>query len=121
MAALARSCSVWQPARIWRLERERRRPPAAAPPAASALVIRAWTPWIILSVLVFVWGMPQTVRRGSTASRSPRIPVPGLHDLVQRVPPVVADAKPEAGDLRRQLAVGDRHRASSSRRSSPAW
>ena len=69
-------------------------------------------------MLVFVWGLPQTKAWLDSLSIA-RIPIPGLHNLVERVPPVVAAAKPEAGDLRPQLAVGDRHAASCSRRSSP--
>ena len=52
---------VWQPpATVWRPEHGDAadgRAEAARPP--TALVLRAWTPWIILSVLVFVWGLPQ--------------------------------------------------------------
>ncbi|MEJ5313790.1 MULTISPECIES: L-lactate permease [Anaerolinea] len=54
----------------------------------SRQVWRAWMPWIILTVLVFLWGIPQ-VRSFLDAWTLIRIPVPGLHGLVQRVPPVV--------------------------------
>ncbi|PYQ17704.1 MAG: lactate permease, partial [Acidobacteria bacterium] len=46
-------------------------------------------------VVVFVWGLPQTKALLDGISIL-RIPVPGLHNLVQRVPPVVAAPKPEA-------------------------
>ena len=56
-------------------------------------ILRAWLPWIILSVVVFVWGLPQTKAflDGFTLLK---IAVPGLDKLVLRVPPVVA--KPTA-------------------------
>jgi lactate permease len=57
-------------------------------------VVRAWVPWIILSVVVFVWGLPQTKALLDGVSIV-RIPVPGLHNLVGRVPPVVAKPTPE--------------------------
>ena len=50
---------------------------------------RAWVPWIILSLLVFAWGLPQ-VKGALNAISAPAFPVPGLHLMVQRVPPVVA-------------------------------
>jgi lactate permease len=66
---------------------------AAAPPRAE--VIRAWVPWLILSVLVFIWGIPQ-VRAALDGISVIRIPVPELHLQVLRVPPVVAAPAPEA-------------------------
>jgi lactate permease len=93
MAALAAFLKVWKPARVWRLDTDAPDAAAAARPS-SALVLRAWTPWLILSVLVFVWGLPQTKAWLDSLSIA-RIPVPGLHNLVQRVPPVVAAARPE--------------------------
>jgi lactate permease len=58
-------------------------------------ILQAWTPWVILSVLVFVWGLPQTKAFLDGLSIF-RLPVPELHNLVQRVPPVVATPRPEA-------------------------
>ena len=52
-------------------------------------------PWIILSVVVFVWGLPQ-VKALLDGISIVRVPVPGLHNLVLRVPPVVAAPAPEA-------------------------
>src|SRR5918993_737661 len=57
-------------------------------------VIHAWVPWIILSVLVFCWGLPQ-VKAWLDGISVVRIPVPGLHNLIERVPPVVASPRPE--------------------------
>ena len=61
----------------------------------AAAVRRAWTPWLILSVFVFLWGTPQ-VRAGLDDLWVLKLPVTGLHDLVQKVPPVVAAPKIEA-------------------------
>jgi lactate permease len=46
-------------------------------------------------VLVFAWGLPQTKAWLDGVSVL-RLPVPALHNLVQRVPPVVATPTPEA-------------------------
>jgi len=56
---------------------------------------RAWLPWVVLSVLVFLWGLPQ-VKGVLNALSAPKFEVPGLHLLVQRVPPVVQTASAEA-------------------------
>jgi lactate permease len=93
MAMLAAFLKIWTPASVWRLETDDPNAVRAARPEAS-LVLKAWTPWIILSVLVFVWGLPQTKAWLDSLSIV-RIPVPGLHNLVERVPPVVAAAKKE--------------------------
>ena len=57
-------------------------------------VIKAWLPWVILSVFVFLWGIPQ-VKALLDGLWIARLPVAGLHNLVQKVPPVVAEAHPE--------------------------
>ena len=66
---------------------------SSAPPSRE--VMRAWIPWLILSVLVFIWGIPQ-FRAWLDGISVIRIPVPGLHNLVLRTPPVVPTPTPEA-------------------------
>lgn len=60
----------------------------------SREAILAWMPWLILSVLVFLWGLPQikTLLNGLSAIE---MPVPYLHKLIFRAPPVVAQARAE--------------------------
>jgi lactate permease len=48
----------------------------------------AWLPWILLSVFVFVWGLPG-VKSSLNALFAPNISVPWLDNQVQRMPPVV--------------------------------
>jgi lactate permease len=95
MVALALFLRVWQPREIWTSAGGEGTLPGEAPPASREEVIRAWTPWLILSVLIFFWGLPQTKVWLDSVSVL-RLPVPDLHNLVLRVPPVVADARPEA-------------------------
>ncbi|MEY2854180.1 MAG: hypothetical protein RL030_1312, partial [Pseudomonadota bacterium] len=56
-------------------------------PDRSALR-RAWLPWLILVVIVFVWGLPQVKVLLDSIFRF-QWPFPGLDRLVQRMPPVV--------------------------------
>lgn len=58
-------------------------------------VARAWLPWIILSVCVFLWGIPEA-KAWLDGMWVERFPISGLHNLVQKVPPVVARAVTEA-------------------------
>jgi lactate permease len=88
---------VWQPNDGWtsrwgRVEGETAVTPVAPP---TRDVVRAWVPWLILSVLVFIWGIPQ-VRAALDNISVIRIPVPALHLHVLRTMPVVAAPTPEA-------------------------
>jgi lactate permease len=103
MAALAFFLKFWQPARIWTsasregatVSREEAEASAVKHGFARQQVVKAWTPWVILSVLVFLWGLPQIKNWLNTLSQF-RFPIEGLHNLVIRVPPVVAKPTPEA-------------------------
>jgi lactate permease len=54
----------------------------------------AWRPWLLLSACVFAWGLP-TAKALLNAIAAPRLEVPYLHKLVERVPPVVAAPRAE--------------------------
>ncbi len=80
----------WQPREIMRQNQHEEK--AAKPTAREAWI--AWMPWLILSVVVFVWGLPQ-VKAWLNGISLINIPIPSLHNQVLRVPPVVTAAKPE--------------------------
>ncbi len=103
MGAVAMLLRSWQPREIWVLpgttasgvDESTVRGQAVGRPPREA-VVRAWVPWIILSLVVFAWGLPQ-LKGVLDAAHRPSFEVAGLHRLVQRVPPVApADAPPEA-------------------------
>jgi lactate permease len=81
---------VWHPKRIWGLGgHEAGSPARSAHRFSRAQVVRAWMPWGILSVVVFVWGIPK-VKIFLDGLSSLKVPVPLVHQLVERMPPVVA-------------------------------
>ena len=85
----------WQPRRIWALEGEVASTQArGARSHATGRIVKAWMPWVILSILVGLWGTP-IIKSNLDKLSIFRFPVHGLHLLVQRVPPVVAKAAPE--------------------------
>jgi lactate permease len=91
----------WKPKDGWQI--------TGQPHAATVLpcvprreVFRAWAPWLILTVALFIWGLPasKNLLEGKASSTSwqralsPEIPAPGLHQLVQRIPPVAPQESP---------------------------
>jgi len=102
MLSLVLFLRVWKPKQLWSSVAIKGRdgevaPPIAPPPErhARAVVVRAWIPWVILSVFVFIWGLPQ-VKAFWNAVFTPSITISGLHNLVERVPPVVTAPTKEA-------------------------
>ncbi len=82
---------IWKPASSMRVsDGAGGATPAPTPDALDRSVLgKAWMPWIILMVLVFVWGLPD-VKTWLDGIWHISTPFPGLHQQVQRMPPVVA-------------------------------
>ncbi len=77
--------------------------PAKLPGTESSLstkqVFRSWLPWLILTALMLVWGLPRFKARLDRVA-SPSFAVPYLDKVVQRVPPVAAvGAQPETANF----------------------
>jgi lactate permease len=94
LVCLALFLRVWQPRQRWTFPDE---PPPIDTATATVLtrreVIRAWVPWALLTVCVFVWGLPQVKKVLSPFALD--VEVPGLHHHVARTPPVVAERQVE--------------------------
>jgi lactate permease len=84
---------VWHPKTTWRFDHDEAAKPAALN-ATSVEVARAWMPWVLLSVLVFIWGLP-SVKAWFDGFSAVRWPVPYLHQNVFRAPPVVPTPRAE--------------------------
>ncbi|MEZ5355757.1 MAG: lactate permease LctP family transporter [Bryobacteraceae bacterium] len=80
--------------------------PGSAPALGARKVIVAWSPFLLLAVLVVLWGLPSF--KAIVDAPTWRTPVPGLHNLVQRVAPVVAEphTEPALFDIAWLSAVG---------------
>jgi lactate permease len=93
LGALVLFLRVWKPRRIHQF--------SAAEPALAQTTLdprqvrRAWAPWILLSAVIFVWGLPQ-VKAWLDSVSLVRVAIPGLNGLVQRVPPVTPAIQPQA-------------------------
>ena len=107
MICLVAFLFVWHPKKIWTFEGEEAKTDRRAAHGYSrGEVVRAWVPWIILSIIVFLWGTQTFKTTVNTPEKvftsmaswstppskitNPQFPVAALHNLVQRVPPVVA-------------------------------
>ncbi|WGF89623.1 L-lactate permease [Marinivivus vitaminiproducens] len=103
MVCLVGFLRVWQPAEIWTSTAlpGRDSGPAAAAPAPAAMapdrgaLVRAWMPWTILTVFVFLWGIP-AIKTALDSLSSPKIPFVGLDQQIVKVPPVVPEPHVEA-------------------------
>jgi lactate permease len=112
MACLIGFLMIWHPKRVWTFEGEEAKTEhRAAHGYSTGEVVRAWVPWIILSVIVFCWGTQTGKRIMNTPEKvftsmaswstapskitNPQFPVAGTDKLVLRVPPVVPKPTPE--------------------------
>jgi lactate permease len=125
----------WKPKKIWRFDYDDK--PVALPPPAgkvdddmggewaaekfdgfvkartytTAQVMKAWTPFAILSLVVLLWGLPKiklamnqattpafkvVLANGKVRPGPPGWDVPYLHNAISRSAPVVAKPTPEA-------------------------
>jgi len=117
LAATGIFLRFWQPKEVWRFPEEQAAPAAAptprqtrgnvsapevevlAPQVTTPAAIRAWTPWLLLSIMVFWWGWPawKTTLDGGLPERTNCLhgigklsfEMPALHNVVYRTAPVV--------------------------------
>ncbi len=103
MASLIGFLRVWQPKEIWTSVSLRGRHSEEDAPAQAGTItqhsmadmVRAWMPWAILTVFVFIWGLP-VVKTFLNGIYAPKFEMGGLHLLVEKVAPVVVHPTKEA-------------------------
>ncbi|WP_295499574.1 L-lactate permease, partial [uncultured Ralstonia sp.] len=108
MGALTLFLKVWHPKTIWTSTALRNRhddsrvdPEAAAEARAATTAgdakisrVQAWLPWVILTVFVFLWGVPQ-FKAFADGLWQFKFAIPGLDKMVLKGPPVVAKVTAE--------------------------
>jgi lactate permease len=109
MAALVILMKFWKPRMIWETAQDSAA--SSQPGYPRNQIVRAWVPWILLSVFVFIWGVPQVKnffngehkvatptgfnKQGSAVTKID-VPIPALHNSVKRGPQVAGtNAAPE--------------------------
>ena len=103
MVCLVAFLRVWKPKQVWTSPKLRgndvsaheAKPPRPAVQHSRDDLVRAWTPWAILTVFVFIWGLPP-VKAFLNGLFAPKFPIEGLHNMIIRVPPVVPTPHPES-------------------------
>jgi len=99
---------LWRPRRIMRLEGESAVAPKAVAHSGGEIFV-AWLPYLLLVAFVLAWGAP-TIKNAFDARTHALLPasvpksptvmnglfVPGLHNLITRVPPVTPGESPYA-------------------------
>jgi lactate permease len=132
MACLTAFLRIWKPNNVWKTTalKGHEKDSGTADGGAGNMkpvrhdrgtVVRAWVPWIVLSVFVFLWGVPQVrgflngsysitkveqTASGPVKTEEKKVypwngitkldyKVAGLNELVEKVPPVVAKAHTE--------------------------
>ncbi|MEG1129334.1 MAG: L-lactate permease [Comamonas sp.] len=101
LVTLTTFLKFWQPKRIFRFEPE----PGTVKidttnpiKLTAGVVFKAWSPFIILTAMVTIWSLKPFkalfAAGGALSSTVFNIPVPMLHNLVQKMAPVVAAPTP---------------------------
>src|SRR5262245_39584458 len=111
IAVMVLVLKLWKPKNIMRLESDK---PAATTlhPHSGRQIFVAWVPYMFLVAFVLMWGEPQikpSINRFAdrlvpsvlptvegTGPLAERLMVPGLHNMITRIPPVVPKPAPYA-------------------------
>lgn len=95
IAAVLILLRYWQPKSVWRFEGDNPGGANAAMRPSAAAQLRAWAPWAILTVFVFIWALPGT-KTFLNDLWSTKFAIPHLHMAVHKAPPLSLELKPES-------------------------
>jgi lactate permease len=117
LVSLVLFLKVWKPKKVWTsttlkghendtsdvIDVESEKPHGHEADAGAAIfakqdrraVFLAWMPWAILTVFVFIWGIP-AFKKLLDGISVVKIPFDGLHNMIEKVPPVSPTPHKEA-------------------------
>ncbi|MGA2403241.1 MAG: lactate permease LctP family transporter [Syntrophobacteraceae bacterium] len=84
---------VWKPSKVFHFPEEKPAGPVTCL-YGSGQIVRAWTPYFILAIMVFLWGLDSI--KTILAPFGTIFNWPGLHNLVVKTAPIVAKNSPYA-------------------------
>jgi len=100
IVALVVLLRVWRPRKLCRLDAEGNLVSATQADHttestdSARRIFDAWFPWIILTILIFIWGVPQ-FQTAMDKVFAGEFKMPWLHNLIRRMPPVdIVNAAP---------------------------
>ena len=96
IGAMVLVLKFWKPPTIMRLEGDKEATLAPKRHSGGELFL-AWSPYLLLVVFVLIWG-EASIKAAIDRATTMIFPVPGLHNLVVRVPPVTPAPAPYAAN-----------------------
>ena len=87
---------IWKPVKAWRFPNE---PPASFNKSSNqdvsfGRIMRAWSPFVVLTVMVILWGLPSVAALLDSVTY--KWSVPGLNNVVIQVAPLMSKPTPMA-------------------------
>jgi lactate permease len=99
MGALLLLLRLWQPKILWKTGVEQ--PQNSGTRYSGRQIMAAWVPWILLTVFVFLWGLPAFKSAVDKVSMI-KVTIPYLDHFVFRMPPVVPAKAAEIAEFKFQ-------------------
>ena len=93
IAAMLILLRFWQPGEVWRFPGEDSAPSVTTHPSGKML-LKAWSPWLILTVVVLIWAVPGTKIALNNVFEQ-KFAIPYLHQTVLKAPPLAPELRPE--------------------------
>ena len=93
LLAMVAFLKIWRPATILGHNQSAAATERSPAHHSLAVVLKGWSPFLLASVFIYLAAQPAIARRLNFPAL--KLPMPGLHQVVLRVPPVVAAPTPE--------------------------
>ncbi|GGE09448.1 L-lactate permease [Marinithermofilum abyssi] len=94
IVALIFLLKVWKPKSLFRFDKETYRPEQKRETHTAGQVVRAWSPFIVLTVLIIIWSIPALKEQLNQLTLEISFPI--LHEAVAQAAPIVPKTTPYA-------------------------